>query len=253
MSDYDNTYKELLLRTLNGEAIEGRNGLVRSFPGTTFLSTLIKDIPILTLRRMYPQSVVGELKAFLTGSDHVSTFIGYGCNYWNDFVDDDGYLRGIYGYQWRNGLGIDQIANLISGLITEPYSRRHILQSYNPSSPLPACHCSAQFIVRRGRLNCTVYMRSCDIILGLPSDVILYALLTQLLARSTGYKTGTLTMIFADLHVYDQHVIQARELLLRDGYDAPSTKLYGSIDDDSWSLEVIDYEYHDAIKFELIK
>ena len=177
--------------------------------------------PILTARKMFYRPVFGELAAFLHGAVDLRTFRDFGCNYWdanaanwagNSHLNEDEWQVGqIYGAQWRNWLGggHDQIEALVKSLIRDPNSRRHLLTTYDPTEDqacLPPCHLLAQFNISRGRLSCCVYMRSVDLCLGLPSDVLLYAALLVLLANETDYLPGSLTFMLGDTHIYENHV-----------------------------------------------
>jgi len=178
------------------------------------------QFPILTTRKIFWKPVLGELAAFLRGATDLKTFQELGCNYWDanaaSWYDNAGIPKenwnvgNIYGVKWRNFHGRNQLRDLVHGLKTEPTSRRHVLTTWDPSETwqcLPPCHLLAQFNVSNdGYLDCIVYMRSVDLCLGLPSDIILYAALTILVAHECGYKPGSLTFFTGDTHIYKNHI-----------------------------------------------
>lgn len=206
-----------------GDMRQTRAGMAHSIFGMSFtINSLRKgEFPLLTQRRIFYPGVFGELAAFVRGAVTVADFKKWGCNYWdanarawsgnNGRGDDDLEVGQIYGAQWRNWeqAGYNQLDALINGLKTDPHGRRHVLTTYSPTaiSCLPPCHLIAQYYVDKyNYLDCQVYMRSLDMILGLPSDIALYAALLVALAHEVDKKPGTLTMIAGDAHVYEQHV-----------------------------------------------
>lgn len=224
-SQYEQDYKFLVNRVIMiGEERQSRVGPTLSVFGTVLkIRDLNKGLfPILTSRKMYLKPILGELAAFLAGAEDLATFKDFGCNYWDDNaaawiqntdVDPKDYKVGrIYGVQWRRwDHGYDQVEALIRGLKEDPYSRRHILTTWNPSELLqmclPPCHLLAQFYVTNDfHLDCIVTMRSVDLCLGLPSDVVMYAALLILVAQQVRLSPGNLTFMLGDTHVYRNHV-----------------------------------------------
>lgn len=190
--------------------------------------------PAFTSKQLYFGQVKAELAAFLHGETTLAGFHKWGCKIWdaNAANHHSGEIGRVYGAQWRQwpreGMSapLDQLQALIDGIKAEPFSRRHILQSYNPgatSACLPACHMSAQFYVVGNMLNCTVTMRSCDLFLGLPFDVASYALLCNLVTKElkAGLVPGNLTFNICDAHIYKNHQQAVRDVLERDVHKAP--------------------------------
>lgn len=190
--------------------------------------------PAFTSKQLYFGQVKAELAAFLHGETTLDGFHKWGCKIWdaNAANHHSGEIGRVYGAQWRQwpqeGMSapLDQLQALIDGIKAEPFSRRHILQSYNPgatSACLPACHMSAQFYVVGNMLNCTVTMRSCDLFLGLPFDVASYALLCNLVTKElkAGLVPGNLTFNICDAHIYKNHQQAVRDVLERDVHKAP--------------------------------
>lgn len=201
----------------NGWAQPSRAGDVHMALGKGLSITGLKpgEFPLLNSRKMYIAGVAGELAAFLRGADNVRVFQKYGCNYWNDFANENGGLGPIYGVQWRywpNSIHepVDQIRECRELTRKDPYSRRILLTTWNPAQTnqmaLPPCHIICQFHVRGNKLSASVYMRSVDLCLGLPSDIVLYYLLLILMAHDTGYEPHELHFSFGNAHVYEAHV-----------------------------------------------
>ena len=161
---------------------------------------LSRGFPLLTTKRVHFKSVVLELLWFLQGSTNARWLQERGCSIWDEWADADGELGPVYGKQWRSwtapdGRVVDQVAQLVTALRTDPYSRRHLVSAWNPAEvedmALPPCHCLFQFHVAPGadgrdRLSCQLYQRSADIFLGVPFNIASYALLTHMLAEQAG-------------------------------------------------------------------
>jgi len=187
------------------------------------LQNVGKQFPLFTCRKIYTKGVIGELCGFLRGATSTQELESWGCHYWAAwaFDRDEDNLGPIYGSQWRDfdGQGYDQIAELIWGLKHEPFSRRHLVSCWNPNEinemALPPCFDSFQCHVAEGTLHMTVRMRSSDIIIGLPSDIVFHALLLILLAQEVGLKAGDLTFQLGDTHIYSNHLEQAELLAVR--------------------------------------
>ena len=220
---YEHNYMRLVDHViLNGDIRPSRAGLTRSlFSQTLHVPGLAEGLfPLLTTRQLYPKAVLGELAAFLKGAEYLSTFKKYGCHYWEDNArawsenigrnPEDMRVGKIYGSKWLDYHGINQLQVLLENLKIDPYSRRHLLITWDPSETdqcLPPCHIIAQYYVTIGpALHCNVYMRSVDLCLGLPSDVILYAALLCLIAKELNYAAGRLSFQFGDTHVYENHI-----------------------------------------------
>jgi thymidylate synthase len=158
----------------------------------------------------------------------------HGVSIWDEWAGPDGELGPVYGKQWRswsapNGEVIDQMALLMEGLKTQPFSRRHVVAAWNPADvprmALPPCHCLFQFHVGNGRLSCHLYQRSADVFLGVPFNVASYALLTTMIARVVGLEPGEFVHSFGDVHLYLNHVDQARVQLQREPRVLPTLRV----------------------------
>ena len=272
MSKFEQDYSNLVTQVImNGEHRPSRAGFTISTFGRALQIDCLEDgfFPILTQRKIHPTGILGELAGFLQGAVDLQTFKDFGCNYWdanaaawapNRGLPTEKHLVGkIYGYQWRNWAeDIDQLASLVQDLKTEPYSRRHLLTTYDPASLvdscLPPCHLLAQYNVRTSKhLDCIVTMRSVDLCLGLPSDIILYATLLLLLCNETGYTPGKLTFMLGDTHVYRNHADQFQEHQKRLMRHLPKFKLNPKATIDNFvpsDLELIDYKHSGDLKYE---
>lgn len=207
-------YKQLLERVVKHGEMRLNRTEVRAI--TTFGESIYMDIsngkmPLLKGKKVHLKSVVHELLWFLRGDTNIKYLNENGVTIWDEWADEQGELGPVYGAQWRDFNGVDQIANLEHGLKNDPYSRRHILSAWNVGElndmALPPCHMISQFYVSSdNRLSCQMYMRSCDVFLGLPFNIASYALLTHMLASVCGYETDSLRVVLGDAHVYENHL-----------------------------------------------
>lgn len=175
---------------------------------------LTKGFPLLTTKKIPVKAVIHELLWFLSGSTNIKYLQDNGVTIWDEWADENGDLGPVYGKQWRDFNGVDQISELIDGLRQNPYGRRHIVTAWNPveikESALPPCHCLFQFHVQDGKLSCQLYQRSCDIFLGVPFNIASYALLTHMVAQQCGLDAGEFIWTGGDVHLYLNHLPQAR-------------------------------------------
>jgi len=213
---------------------------------------LAQGFPLLTTKKLHLKSIVLELLWFLQGDTNVRWLQERGVRIWDEWAGPDGELGPVYGKQWRSwaapdGRVIDQIANVTRSIRENPASRRHIVSAWNPadvdSMALPPCHCLFQFFVAEGRLSCQLYQRSADVFLGVPFNIASYALLTMMMAQVTGHQPGEFVHTFGDVHLYLNHVDQAREQLTREPYPFPTMTLAPKTD-------LLGFEYPDDFVLE---
>lgn len=249
---YLDLLKELLEK---GSYREGRNGGVYSLFGRQMRFNLQEGFPLLTTKKVHFKSIVAELLWMLSGSTNNNDLLKEGVTIWNEWADEDGDLGPIYGKQWRNFSGVDQIYKLIQGLINDPYGRRHVVSAWNPSElqdmSLPPCHCLFQFHVDNGKLSCQLYQRSADFYLGSPFNIASYALLTHLIANETNLEVGDFVYSLGDVHLYANHIEQAKEQLTRTPYPFPEIDFPRDkpMFDLHWKdIMLLDYVSHPAIK-----
>lgn len=211
------------------------------------------QLPVVTTKKVFLKAVIAELAWMLRGDTNIRQL---DATIWNEWADEAGELGPVYGRQWRNWAGIDQISELIANLRANPHSRRHVVSAWNvqdlPKMALAPCHCLFQFYVdHEGRLDCQLYQRSADIFLGVPFNLTSYALLTHLVAQAAGLKPGRFIHTFGDLHLYSNHVEQAREQLSRTPKSMPSVRLLEDVnlfDLDPSKILIENYDPHPTIK-----
>ena len=195
--------------------------------------------PLLTTKKLHLRSIIHELLWFLQGSTNIRYLKENGVKIWDEWADERGELGPVYGYQWRSwptpdGGHIDQIAEVLEQIRRTPDSRRLIVSAWNvadvPRMRLPPCHLLFQFYVAEGRLSCQLYQRSADLFLGVPFNIASYALLTMMVAQSTGLRPGEFIHTFGDVHLYRNHLDQARLQLERDCRPLPRMRINPAID-----------------------
>ena len=258
---FEYNYCDLIKKILT-EGVErnGRNGMTKSLFGTQLKIETLRHgrFPILTGRKMFIKGIVGEMAAFLEGPRDVHDFKKYNCNYWDDFAGPEGQLNIDYGNKWLNFNGINQIEKCIESLSNDPYGRRHIISGWDPSSEdltLPCCHYAYQFYVENNTLSMIWIQRSVDTMIGLPSDMVLAALMLVLMANKVGLDYGDITMQLGDTHIYAPHFEAAHEYLRAEKFAPPVFGLHfdsniKNFDPDHLSL--VDYISGPKIDFELI-
>jgi thymidylate synthase len=261
-ADHTTPYEDLLRRVLQtGVHKDDRTGTgTTSLFGAQLRYDLSQGFPLITTKRVHFKSVAVELLWFLRGESNVSWLQEQGVRIWNEWADDDGELGPVYGVQWRSwptgdGESIDQIAQVVEQIRTNPDSRRLIVSAWNvaqiPEMALPPCHAFFQFYVANGRLSCQIYQRSADMFLGVPFNIASYALLTHMVADQTGLKVGELVWTGGDCHIYDNHREQVALQLSRAPFPAPQLKIRRtpeSIFDYAFEdFEVVGYEHHPHI------
>ncbi|MCL4163906.1 UNVERIFIED_CONTAM: hypothetical protein GTU68_012188 [Idotea baltica] len=201
---------------------------------------LSAGFPLVTSKKLHLKSIIHELLWFLAGDTNIGYLKENGVKIWDDWADENGELGPVYGYQWRSwpapdGRSIDQIANLLEMIRTNPESRRLIVSAWNPAlvdeMALPPCHALFQFYVADGKLSCQLYQRSADVFLGVPFNIASYALLTMMVAQVTGLKPGDFVHTLGDAHLYSNHFDQAREQLTRSPRPLPQMKINPAVTD----------------------
>ena len=262
------TYLDLLTDVLeNGEERGDRTGTgTLSVFGRQARYDLRKGFPCLTTKKLHLRSIIHELLWFLKGETNIGYLKENKVRIWDEWADENGDLGPVYGQQWRswakdNGETVDQIAQLIDGLKNSPTSRRHLVSAWNVGKvdemALPPCHLLFQFYVHdpdseRPGLSCQLYQRSADLFLGVPFNIASYALLTLMIAQVCGYEARDFVHTFGDLHLYSNHLDQAREQLVRSPNSLPTMKInpeITGIDDFTFDdFELVDYEAHPHIK-----
>ena len=250
------SYLELLADVRhNGHRKEDRTGTgTYSRFGAQLRFALSQGFPAVTTKKLFFKSVVTELLWFLRGESNIAYLKENNCSIWDAWADENGELGPVYGVQWRHwptpdGGEVDQIAELVKALKTNPDSRRHIVSAWNvgqlPQMALPPCHTLFQFYVADGKLSCGLYQRSADLFLGVPFNIASYALLTHMVAQVCELEVGDFVHSFGDVHVYTNHLDQVDEQLTRTTKPLPRLRLDPSIKEiDGFApnhIELMDY------------
>jgi thymidylate synthase len=272
-------YLDLLRNVLdNGVTRDDRTGTgTRSLFGYQMRVDLREGFPLLTTKKLHLKSIIHELLWFVRGQTHVSALQDVGVSIWDEWATAEqtsrfgrkaGDLGPVYGHQWRNfGAterkdgsyerdGFDQLSYVLDEIRDNPDSRRLIVSGWNPQEAervaLPPCHTLFQFYVSEGRLSCQLYQRSADIFLGVPFNIASYALLTMMIASVTDLKPGDFVHTFGDVHLYSNHVEQARLQLSRQPRPLPTMKIDPSVrslfDFEYEHFQLTDYLPHPGIK-----
>jgi len=222
---------------------------------------LARGFPLVTTKKLHLKSIIHELIWFLRGDTNIAYLKANGVSIWDEWADENGDLGPVYGKQWRSwatpdGRTIDQIAEAVEALRTNPDSRRIIVTAWNPADipdmALAPCHCLFQFYVAEGRLSCQLYQRSADVFLGVPFNIASYALLTMMMAQVTGLQPGEFIHTFGDAHLYLNHLEQADLQLTRTPRPLPTMKLNPEVRDifafRYEDFELTGYDPHPHIK-----
>ena len=229
-------YLELLQRVLEeGKPKDDRTGTgTYSVFGAQARFDLRESFPLLTTKKLHRKSIILELLWFLKGDTNIGYLNDNGVRIWDEWADEKGDLGRVYGAQWcdwraPDGRSINQIDEVIEQIKSNPDSRRLIVSAWNVGEldqmALAPCHAFFQFYVRDGELSCQLYQRSADLFLGVPFNIASYAVLTLMVAQVTGLKPGEFVHTFGDLHLYSNHLEQAREQLTREPRELPIMKL----------------------------
>lgn len=284
---YMDTYLSLLKHILKHGTIKDdrTNTGVKSVFGYQMRFDLSEGFPLVTTKKTHLKSIIHELLWFVKGDTNIQYLVKNGVRIWNDwpykiyqsspdyqgesmkvfaqkikeddaFAKKHGNLGPVYGKQWRDFDGVDQLGNVIKSLKNNPNSRRHIVNSWNASKldnmALPPCHMMFQFYVADDQLSLHLYQRSADVFLGVPFNIASYALLLEMVAKITGYKAHEFVHTLGDAHIYLNHMNQVHEQLTRQPYPLPKLIIHGdqkTIEDFKFEdFEIVGYQYHPHIK-----
>jgi thymidylate synthase len=256
-------YHDLLRLVLeHGAPREDRTGTgTLSVFGAQARFDLRERFPLLTTKKLHLKSIIHELLWFLKGDTNVRSLNEKGVTIWDEWADENGDLGQIYGAQWvrwrgLDGAAVNQIDNVIAEIKRNPQSRRLIVSAWNAGEldkmALPPCHLLFQFYVNDGELSCQMYQRSADLFLGVPFNIASYALLTMMVAQVCELRPGEFVHTFGDLHLYQNHLEQAREQLAREFRPLPRMQLNPAVKSISEfrfeDFVLSEYDPHPAIK-----
>ncbi|SHF27311.1 thymidylate synthase [Lampropedia hyalina DSM 16112] len=256
-------YEDLLRHVFeHGTRKADRTGTgTRSVFGHQMRFDLSEGFPLVTTKKVHLKSIIYELLWFLRGDSNVRWLQQHGVSIWDEWAREDGDLGPVYGVQWRSwptpdGQHIDQIAQVIDTLKTNPESRRILVSAWNVGEldrmALMPCHALFQFYVADGKLSCQLYQRSADLFLGVPFNIASYALLTHMVAQQTGLQAGDFIWTGGDCHIYDNHTEQVQTQLGRSPFAYPQLRIQrqpASVFDYAFDdFEIVGYQHHPAIK-----
>jgi thymidylate synthase len=222
---------------------------------------LQQGFPMVTTKKLHMKSIVHELLWFLKGETNIAYLKENGVSIWNEWADENGELGPVYGKQWRSwegadGKTVDQVTDVIEQIKKNPDSRRLIISAWNvaelPKMALMPCHALFQFYVADGKLSCQLYQRSADVFLGVPFNIASYALLTMMVAQVCDLELGEFVHTFGDVHLYSNHIEQAKLQLGRTPYALPQMKINPAVknifDFKFEDFELENYQFHPHIK-----
>jgi thymidylate synthase len=256
-------YHDLLLYILEkGVSKTDRTGTgTRSCFGNQMRFDLQKGFPMVTTKKLHLKSIIYELLWFLKGETNVKYLNEHGVSIWDEWADENGELGPVYGKQWRSWQGadgavVDQISQVIDQIKNNPDSRRLLVSAWNvadlPKMALMPCHALFQFYVSDGKLSCQLYQRSADVFLGVPFNIASYSLLAMMVAQVCNLEAGEFVHTFGDVHLYNNHIDQAKLLLTRKPYPLPTMHINRAVNNifdftfEDFKLE--NYQSHPAIK-----
>ena len=266
-------YHKLLNHILENGVQKGDRtgtGTISTF-GYQMRFDLSEGFPLLTTKKLHLKSIIHELLWFINGETNIKYLKDNNVKIWDSWANQNGDLGPVYGHQWRNwnSDGVDQINELISQIKNNPNSRRMIVSAWNPSvlpdtsktfsenvsdgkAALPPCHAFFQFYVSDNKLSCQLYQRSADTFLGVPFNIASYALFTMMVAQVTNLDPGDFIHTFGDVHLYNNHLEQAKEQLSRDFRSLPIMKINPSVKNINnfkfEDFELLNYDPHPHIK-----
>ena len=243
-------YLDLMRQIIErGDAKSDRTGIgTRSLFGAQLRFDLAQGFPLLTTKKLHLRSIAYELLWFLRGDTNISFLKENRVSIWDEWADSNGDLGPVYGKQWRSwecpdGRVVDQITQVQQMIMKTPDSRRLIVSAWNVADiqdmALPPCHLLFQFYVANDRLSCQLYQRSADFFLGVPFNIASYALLTVMMAGSTGLRPGEFIHTLGDVHLYNNHLDQAKLQLERQPRSFPHLRLK------QFRASILDYQYED--------
>lgn len=224
-------------------------GTISTF-GYQMRFNLADGFPLLTTKKLHLRSIIHELLWFIAGDTNIKYLNEHEVKIWDEWADMDGNLGPVYGHQWRSwptpgGKKVDQLSNLISQIKSNPDSRRLIISAWNvgdiENMALPPCHCLFQFYVANGKLSCQLYQRSADTFLGVPFNIASYSLLTLMVAQVCNLQLGEFIHTFGDVHLYKDHLEQARLQLTRTPKVLPQMNIRADVKD-IFSFKFEDFE-----------
>lgn len=230
-------------------------GTISTF-GYQMRFNLQEGFPLVTTKKVHWPSVAHELLWFISGETNIKYLTDNKVRIWNEWADENGELGPVYGKQWRDFNGVDQLKRIIKQIKENPYSRRHIVNAWNPEDvndmALPPCHMMFQFYVNDGKISLQLYQRSADAFLGIPFNIASYSLLLMMVAQVTGLEPYEFIHTIGDAHIYNDHIEKVKLQLSRDFKEPPKVSLKSDVTDlFSFTIDDIElenYSHHPHIK-----
>lgn len=265
MKSFEEQYFDALIEINNyGESKLGRNGHFRSLHGLQFKVNVSDRLPILTSRKIYLKGIAGEYATFIRGFNHIDDFKQWGCNFWDSWADENGFIKADYGNTWRDYNESNQMEEALRLLREDPNSRRILIDAWRPDHlsylSLPCCHYSYQFVHWNGHVDLIWTQRSADMAVGVPSDVISATIMLNQFCDLADLHPRYVIMNLGDAHIYDEHRYKVHQMIRNVWYDKEKflppkytfkkqKDLYSFVPTD---LEVHNYKHHDPIRFKLM-
>ena len=282
MNYHDFTYLTLMAKILEKGVHKGDRtgtGTLSLFGEQMKFDLSNMSIPLLTTKKMFTRGLLHEILWYLQGSTNIGYLTDHNVHIWDEWADENGDLGPVYGKQWRawekpasiyeqegeivfdrfEDSHVDQIAQVIEQLRTNPNDRRIIVSAWNVGEidkmALPPCHLLFQFWAHEGELKCQLYQRSCDFFLGVPFNIVQYSILTHMIAQVTGHQATEFIWTGGDVHLYTNHLDQAKLQLTRDPHPSPTLWLNPEVKEiNDFRIEdfkIVDYIFHPTIKAEV--
>lgn len=259
MNNFEKQYCEILSYCLKkGEKIKGRNGKTRQISGAQIRANLFNGFPIVTGKQIFPQSCFIETEWMLKGITNVKWLNERGVKIWDQWANEDGELGPVYGHQLLNFNSINQINTLIKEFESNKYSRRLLCSMWNPGDldkmNLPPCHYAFQFVLYNDKVDIVVSMRSLDLFVGLPYDMVMYATILASFAKEFNLLPNEVIINASNAHVYEEHVAAAAIYCGRTKYKLPRLISCSTLRNFSYlEMSIEDYNFQPRLKVNVIK
>lgn len=259
MNNFENHYSEILSYCLKkGDKVIGRNGKIRQISGAQIRANLKDGFPIVTGKQIFPKSCFIETEWMLKGYTNVKWLNDRGVKIWDQWADENGELGPIYGHQLLNFNGVNQIEQIIKEAKINKHSRRLLCTMWNPNDlnkmQLPPCHFAFQFIITNTKVDIVVFMRSLDLFIGLPYDIVMYATILSCFAYELNLEANNVILSAANAHVYEEHVSSAAIYCNREKYKLPKLISCSNFSNFSYlQMEIENYNFQPRLKVKVIK
>ena len=259
MNNYEKDYSALLIDVLeNGEKTESRNSIVFKKTACQLRVDLSEGLPVVTGKKIFPRSSFVEIEWLLSGDTNTKFLNDNGVKIWDQWSNKNGDLGPVYGKQLVDFNGVNQLKELMNQLKTDPMSRRHLVSMWNPSElsemALPPCHYSFQIVSYSSKLDLVVSMRSLDLFIGLPYDMLMYSVILSAICKELNKIPGEVIINAADCHVYEEHIESAMVYAERKKYELPKLLKVPIFSKFNFKeVEISDYKTNPRLKVNVLK